>query len=81
MIIFQKMSGSLYQIISNKTTFPKLISDVAKMIQLECGVSDWQKATQEQLSKRDRIHENIALLTDVLKDIPTAVRIGVEKSK
>jgi len=77
---YKKMSGALYQVITNKQSFPKLISDVAKLVQVECGVSDWQRATQEQLQKRDRIHENISLLTDVLKDIPTAVRIGIEKA-
>jgi hypothetical protein len=77
---YKKMCGSLYCITTNKSLFPKTISDVARLIQVECNVSDWQTATQEQLHKRDRIHENIALLAEVLRDISRAVKIGIEKA-
>lgn len=42
---------------------------------MECGVSDWNNATQEQLKLRDRIHENIALLADVLNNNKEAIRL------
>lgn len=37
----------------------------------------WNKATKEQLDLRDKIHESISLLCDVLKDNNQAIRIGV----
>ena len=42
------------------------------------GVKDWQEAEEKQLKKRDKIHESISLLCDILP-IDEAVRIGIEK--
>jgi hypothetical protein len=78
---YKKMCGSLYDNSSSKTIFFKEISDIAKLIKTECNVSDWQKATEQQLKLRDRIHENISLLSDVLRDNNQAVRIGIQKAK
>lgn len=76
---YKKMSGALYQSWKNKTTFPKYIQDVAENIKHACGVKDWQEANESILKKRDKIHEAIALLCDIL---PTeeAVRIAIEKA-
>lgn len=75
---YKKMAGSVWKNIKNKSEFPKLIEITAKNIKASLKVDDWQKATEDQLKKRDRIHENIALLADIL---PTedAVRIGIKK--
>ena len=59
----------------------KNLQKLCKLIKAECGVSDWQNATQEQLKLRDRIHENIALLADVLNNNKEAVRLGIYKAK
>lgn len=78
---YKKMAGSLYENSTNKTTFPKDITETARVIKLECGVKDWQTATENQLKLRDRMHENISLLSDVLKDNNQAVRLGIIKAK
>lgn len=75
-----KMTGALYENCTNKSLFHRGVSKTALMIQNACGVKDWQKATTEQLKKRDKIHENIALLCDVLRDNNQAIRIGIAKA-
>lgn len=77
---YKKMCGSLYENCTNKTLFPKAIVKTAEMIQKACGVSDWNNATQEQLELRDKIHDNISLLSDVLRDNNQAIRIGILKA-
>jgi len=75
---YKKMSGALYLKHTNKTTFPRYIQGVAEQIKEACGVKDWQEAEEKQLKKRDKIHESISLLCDILP-IDEAVRIGIEK--
>ena len=77
---YKKMCGALL-IRANQTDIIKNIQKLGKLIQVECGVSDWNKATQEQLRLRDRIHENIALLADVLNNNKEAIRLGIYKAK
>ena len=77
---FKKMSGALYLNCSNKSNWHRGIKITCNMIQKACGVDDWQKATQEQLKLRDKIHENIALLCDVLRDNNQAIKIGINKA-
>ena len=77
---FKKMCGALL-IRANKTDYVQNIQKLCKLIQVECGVSDWNTATQEQLKLRDRIHENIALLADVLNNNKEAIRLGIYKAK
>ncbi len=78
---YKKMSGAIYQNCSSKTNFHKYISSIGKLIKVECNVCDWQNATEKQLKLRDRIHENISLLVDVVKDTDHAVRYGIKKAK
>jgi hypothetical protein len=75
---YKKMSGAVYIAITNKSEFPKKIQQIAKEIQIAVDSSDWQTCDEEKLKKRDRIHENIALLCDVLP-VDDAVRIGIKK--
>jgi hypothetical protein len=75
-----KMCGALYENCSNKSKFHRGVSTTAKMIQNACRVSDWQKANEEQLKLRNKIHENIALLCGVLRDNNQAIRIGILKA-
>jgi hypothetical protein len=77
---YKKMCGALFDNTKNKTDFPRAIKKVAEMIQSAIGVKNWQEATEEQLKMRDKIHENIALLTDVLRDNNQAVILGIRKS-
>lgn len=77
---YKKMCGSLYDNCTNKTTFHKGISQTALMIQNACNVKDWQTANEEQLKLRDKIHHNISLLCDVLRDNNQAIRLGITKA-
>ncbi len=73
---YQKMTGALYVRHGNNKTFPKYVQDVARNIRLACQVSDWQKANENQLKARDQIHNEVALLCDVLQDNDLALRIA-----
>jgi hypothetical protein len=77
---YKKMCGALFENCSNKSNFHRGISKTADLIKIACKVEDWQKATETQLKLRDRIHENIALLSDVLRDNNQAIRLGISKA-
>jgi hypothetical protein len=77
---YKKMSGAIWGIHPNKSTFPKTISNVAKIIQLECKCLDWQKATKEQLELRNRIQENIFLLSDFINNVDKCVEVAITKA-
>jgi hypothetical protein len=74
------MAGALYVNCSNKANYHKGMSTTAKWIKNACRVKNWQKATEDQLKLRDRIHENIALLCDVLRDNGQAIKLGIQKA-
>lgn len=77
---YKKMAGALWTTQTNKQAFPAYITEVANQIKTACGVTDWQSATEDQLKLRDKIHENIALLSDVLRNNSEAVRLGIKKT-
>lgn len=78
---YKKMCGSLYEIATNKSNFPKDIQNVCLLIRKACGVTDWQKATEKQLILRDKIHNNISLLAGVMRNSDETVRLGILKAK
>lgn len=78
---YKKMCGALYIIQTNKANFTKEIQSIANRIKVECGVNDWQTAKETQLQLRDRIHENIALLSDIIKDKEMLFEISVKKAR
>ena len=77
---YKRMAGALFVNAQNKAHFPAYIQDVANKIRLACHVDDWQTATEAQLSNRDKLHDAISLLTDVLRNNDDAVRIGILKT-
>ena len=77
---YKKVCGALFYNSSSKSEFPKYIITVNNILKTECKVKDWQTANQNQLKLRDRIHENIALFCDVLKDNKQAVKLGILKA-
>lgn len=77
---YKKMCGAIYLKISNKSLFKEYIINTATQIQKACDVTDWQAATQNQLRLRDTIHNNIALLSNVMSDINQATRVGIVKA-
>lgn len=77
---YRKMCGYLWQNYQNKQKFPKFIQSVARSIQIACEVKDWNKATENQLKMRDKIHDNICLLCNVLRNTKQAVYLGIKES-
>ena len=79
-VSYKKMCGVLYNRTKSPSTFHKFIEKVADKIKLSCGVDDWNKASEEQLKKRDKIQDNISLLADVLNDVDKAVDLAIIKA-
>lgn len=77
---YKKMSGALFMTISNKTNFEKELKDIANRIKNVCNVDDWNCANEEQLKLRNRIHENIALLADIIRDRETLYNVAIKKA-
>lgn len=77
---YKKMCGALWENSKNKSNFKNYIVEVANKIKIECEVKDWETATEKQLKLRDKIHDNVFLLTDVLKDNEQVVRLAIEKT-
>jgi hypothetical protein len=77
---FKRMCGALYVRTRRKSQFDASIRRLALKIQYACKVEDWQKATEDQLALRDKIHNNIALLAEVMPKLEAAIRIGIEKA-
>ncbi len=78
---YKKMCGALYMYAKNKTSFNKNIQIVAKRIRIECGVKDWETASEQQLRLRDRMHEFISFACDMVKDSNVAIELGIKKAK
>lgn len=76
---YKEMSAALFTRVDNVREFPSFISNVAIDIKESCGVSDWQTATEVQLNKRNRIHQSIKTLCNVLTDPMQAVRLGIQE--
>jgi hypothetical protein len=77
---YKKMAGALYMLISNKSEFKKTLMIYALEVKNACRVYDWQQATEEQLKLRDKIHENVYLLSDVIKDRRLLIKTAVDKA-
>ena len=78
---YNKMCGALFSITKNKGNFNKDIQVVAKLIRTECGVQDWNTATEQQLQLRDKMHEFISFACCMVKNGKDAVKIGIMKAK
>ena len=76
---FKKMSGALYINAKNKSYFTKDIIKYSTEIKKTIGVENWESASEKQLTLRNRIHDNISLLTDLIPN-DDAVRIGIKKA-
>lgn len=76
---FKKMSGALYLNSKNKSLFTKDIIKYATEIKKTVGCENWETATETQLTLRNRIHDNVSLLTDLIPN-EDAIRIGIKKA-
>lgn len=77
---YRKMTGALYERVSDKQRFHKYITKVAGHIKKKCDVEDWNTASPEQLKLRDTMHDKIATLSTVLKNPDDAVRLGTHQA-
>ena len=75
---YQEMCGALFKRCKNIRTFQNDIKKIANDIRKACGVSDWEHATEEQLKKRDKIHDSAKTLSYNMTDIHQIARIAIE---
>lgn len=87
LIVFRDESGESYKkmgrLIQGKYGAGKvglLITETARAIKNECKVTDWNKADEEQLKKRDSIHKNITILLKAGVDIDKATNLSIEEA-
>lgn len=78
---FKKMSGALWISSTNKSLFQNEISEVSGRIKKECEVEDWNQATEDQLKLRDKIHEYIALFSDIVKNREALLSTAICKAR
>lgn len=78
---YKKMAGALYINISNKANFKDTIIEVANRIKLECHVDRWETATENQLKLRDKMHEYISMLSDIIRDKENLLDVAIKKAK
>jgi hypothetical protein len=77
---YKRMCGSLWVNTVNKSEFPAYIKDVALKIKKSLGVEEWNDASVETLRMRDKMHDNIAILADVIRHNDNSVRLGIIKT-
>ena len=78
---YKKMCGALYLTSSNKSYYQNEIQDIALKIKQACVVSDWQQATEHQLKLRDKIHDYIALFSDIIHTRDALVSVAIQKAR
>jgi len=78
---FKRMCGALFTSSKNKHKFHEHIKKLCNIIKTECNVTNWNLANQKQLEYRDKIQNNIALLTEVLTSPKEAIRLAIQKTK
>lgn len=78
---YKKMTGALWNTQENKSNFSKDIQVIAFHIKKACEVDDWETASEEQLKLRDKIHEYIALLSDIIRDRSNLLDIAITKAR
>lgn len=76
---YHKMCGALFIRAKNKTYFNNQIQEVDNKIKTACGVTEWRKASEPQLRMRNKLHNSIALLAEVLNNNDEAVRLAILK--
>lgn len=79
-VSYKKMCGVLFEKTKSPSTFHKFIEKIADKIKLACHVKDWNEATEDQLKKREKIQDNISLLSDILNDVEKAVDLAIVKA-
>lgn len=81
---FNRMSGVLLKYAKNKTKFAQGMMGLSKKIRHYVGICEslsWNKATQEQLARRDELQNLIADLTESLGDNEQAIKLALKVYK
>jgi len=86
---FRDNSGDSYRVLTGvmQRSYPELphqdlrnlIQSLARAIKQSLRVSDWNSASEEQLSKRDQIHKNMQLLIIAGVELQKAFNISIEQ--
>lgn len=74
---YKQMAAAIFSRYPNKRGYTEYLKRIANYIKSQLKVKDWETATEEQLKKRDLIHNSIRLLCNVLNDTDQAVKLGV----
>lgn len=78
---YKKLAGALKAIETNQSKLTEHIKESANLIKEACNVSDWQTATEEQLKLRDKIHDYVWVMSDIIKDRRTLINVAIKKAK
>lgn len=78
---YKLMCGALFANTTRKTNFTKEIVKYCEIIRKACEVEDWNTATEDKLVLRDRIHNNILILSDILRENDNIVKQSIIKAK
>lgn len=73
---YRLMCGTIYQYCERKDKFSKNIANLAQKIKTLLCVDDWNKASEEQLKRRDDLQMMISDLTATLQNPNEAIRIA-----
>lgn len=76
---YKAMCGTLDKSYGLGAKIGIIIPQIARKIKETCGVSDWNVASEEQLLRRDRIHENIIMLCKAKVDLKKVVEFAIEQ--
>jgi len=76
---YKRMCGALWINHRKSRQFKDEIIDIARRIKRQCGVVDWQSATEDQLRLRDKIHDQIALAVDITSSNDKAIKIVFDR--
>jgi len=80
---YKRMASALKQNFPNEFS-PLKMAEVANTIAAECkvgiGKDKWQKATEKQLVKREKIQDTISLISDLCPNMGTAVSRAISKA-
>jgi len=79
---YKRMASSLKQNFSSEFSPIKMI-EVANTIAAECkvgiGKDKWQKATEKQLKKREKIQDTVSMISDLCPNIGVALNKSINK--
>lgn len=79
---YKRMNGTLNRVFSHEFT-PLKIAEIANTIASECkvglGPEKWQRASEAQLKKREKIQDTITMIADLCPNIGTAVHKAINK--